>query len=220
MGERSFIERAKGYLMDRNALDGYRQRMNFWNWDALAWSALGTLATAAIALIAAAFAWRQVGEARKLREAQAQPFVVVNVEPSVQGTEFLMFVVENIGQTLARNVHFEFSPKLESKVWSREPVSDLNQSEMFKNGFASMPPGMRIERFFDNAFERTPGDELPWAFDVTVNFCDYRGKRQTPLEYTIDLLPLTSGTYMSTYGVHHVAESLRDIHSILKSKLK
>jgi hypothetical protein len=48
------------------------------NWAAIA--ALAAWATVAIYIILGLFAWRQVREARKLREEQARPFVIVDFE--------------------------------------------------------------------------------------------------------------------------------------------
>jgi hypothetical protein len=65
------------------------------NWTAVAaWAAW---ATAGIYVVLGLFAWRQVHEARKLREEQARPFVIVDFEPG-----WLVYLtVENLSRGLA-----------------------------------------------------------------------------------------------------------------------
>jgi hypothetical protein len=62
------------------------------NWPAVAaWAAW---ATVLIYIVIGLFAWRQVHEARKLREEQARPFVIVDFEPG-----WLVYLtVENLGR--------------------------------------------------------------------------------------------------------------------------
>jgi hypothetical protein len=55
-------------------------------------------------------AWRQVREARRLREQQTRPFVVIDFEVAQNAIVFLP--ISNIGTTLARDVRFEIEPRL------------------------------------------------------------------------------------------------------------
>ena len=184
------------------------------------WSAIGTMLTAAIALVAAWFVWRQVGEARRLREAQSQPFVIVHIEPSSSDPDRLEFVVENIGQTLARDVIFSVDPPLVSKYFESAKDADLNESVMFRDGFAFMPPGMRVARTFEYSFERDPNDGLPWKYKAVVQFSDYRGRPQDPLSYVIDLLPLTSGGFVTELGVHDIAKNIAEVREAVDQGVK
>ena len=53
---------------------------DFAAWTPNDWSALGTIITAAVAIVAGFVAWRQLREARRLRLEQAQPYVVCFAE--------------------------------------------------------------------------------------------------------------------------------------------
>jgi hypothetical protein len=194
--------------------------MDVASWTAEQWTAAGTIWTALVATAAAVFAWRQVGEARRLREAQAQPFILVTIGTSEHNMERLEVVVENIGQTLARDVSFTFTPELVSKLWEETPALDLNGSVLFTNGFPSMPPGMRVARVFEYADNRDPDDGLPWRYTVAVTFSDYRGENPQTLTYDVDLLPLTSGGYANVHGLHQIAENLKSLSSTLDSRLR
>lgn len=181
-------------------------------WGPDEWSAAAQMVTAGVALGAAEFARRQVGEARKTREAQAQPFVVVSLEPSEVDEQILDLVVENVGATLARDVSFAFNPPLRSSLKD----DFLADSFLLRSGIPTMPPGMRLARVFDSALQREPTD-LPWRFDVKVSFSDHRRRPQEPLEYVLDLEPYRSGTYLRLFTQHHAAEALRGMEATLNS---
>jgi hypothetical protein len=63
-----------------------------------------------VLIVAALFAWRQVGEARKLREDQARPFVMVDFDVR---DHMIFLVVSNIGESVAKDVCFEVEPSEE-----------------------------------------------------------------------------------------------------------
>lgn len=181
-------------------------------WPPEHWTAVFQGVTAAIALVSVVFAFRQVLEARKLREEQAKPFVVVNFETSKVWEKGLLLVVENIGKTLARNVHLRFSPKLVSTM--SEDGYDLNESILIQNGIPSMPPGMKVSALFDLSHKRKSAD-LPMAYKVEVEFEDFRGNRQTPLEYLLDLNIYYGLRSIREYGIHHAAKALMEIDRTL-----
>jgi hypothetical protein len=183
-----------------------------------AWTAWGTWATTLIAGAAAVFAYRQVREARTLREAQAQPFIVVTLEPSAVMSNLIMLRVENVGHTLARDVRFTFDPPLSSMLATKSDGYSLTEGSLLTEGLTTMPPAMRIERIFDNSIDwGKDGENQPvLAYDVEVTFSDHKGKPQEPLNYRIDLSPYLSGHYIETRSIHHVADALRDIRTYLK----
>jgi hypothetical protein len=70
---------------------------------------VGLVAAQLLVLIAAAvFAWRQVKEARELREEQNRPFVVVDVQSDPGSLVYLEVV--NMGTSLARDVKIKIEP--------------------------------------------------------------------------------------------------------------
>jgi hypothetical protein len=80
-------------------------------WTADEWSAFGALMAAAgaigtliVAVVAARAAFRQVAEARELRQEQAQPYVAVYMEPSAATPEIVDLVIRNFGATAAHEV--------------------------------------------------------------------------------------------------------------------
>src|SRR4051812_48588940 len=110
-------------------------------WDAAAWEAAGTWTTAFIAVGAGSVAWQQVREARRLREAEAQPFIIVTLEPDPLDTFIVNLRVENIGQTLARDVEFTFTPPLASVMdENADDDAGLAESYLVRDGIPTMPP--------------------------------------------------------------------------------
>lgn len=106
------------------------------DWGPAQWSAAGNVATAIIALLAVIYAALQVREAKRAREAQTQPFVVVSLQPSPVANFIIELVVENIGSTLARDVSFRFDPPLKSSL----DDSRLEDSYLIQHGIPTMPP--------------------------------------------------------------------------------
>jgi hypothetical protein len=163
-------------------------------------AALAQIVTAIVALAAAVFAWRQVKEARRTREAQAQPFVIVDIQPGRVWANLLMLVVENIGTTLAKDVTVAFDPPLTT---TRD--NQLTQSVLMRDGISMLPPGRRIETLLDLSHDRLD-QKLPMRYEVTVSFHDFRNRPQQPLSYAIDL------TYL--YNLEQVGE--KTMHDLVK----
>lgn len=176
------------------------------------WIAVGTVGTMLVAIVAAIVALRQVAEARHLREDQTRPYVVVDVESSPAGLQVLNLVIANAGQTLARNVKLNFEPELRSS----EEGYVLHETVLMREGIKTMPPGRRIEVWFDRAFKRDKTG-LPMRYDVTVEYDDARGQRQEPLRYVLDLAHLYGPLYIGVKGVHDIVKALEDVRDYLKA---
>jgi hypothetical protein len=177
------------------------------------WTALATCATALVAAAAALYARNQVKEARTLREEQAQPFVVVDFEPSPAWRQAINLVVENIGKTLATNVRITFDKPLEST--ETHPGFEISESVLLTEGIPCMPPGKRVTALFDLAHQRKDSG-LPMTYVATVEFCDGRGRQQKALTYVLDLNFYYGLMSIDEYGMHHAAKALGEIHKIMK----
>ena len=79
------------------------------------WTDVGTFVVLAaqllVLVVAAVFAGCQVWEARRLREAQIRPFVVIDFEV---WRGFIELKIKNFGSTLARNIKFTFDPPVQT----------------------------------------------------------------------------------------------------------
>lgn len=153
-------------------------------------------------LAAAVFGWTQLSEAKRLREEQTRPFVVIDLGASVPGVFDL--VVRNIGSTMAYNVRFKFDPAIESTDNDLDPY----KLKMFSEGISTLPPGKELRALFDSGDAREKSD-LPDIYAVTVTYVDR--KKRLPYE---EIQDLDFGLYWDR--LVHNRHDVHDIHRQLK----
>ncbi|MFI2316689.1 hypothetical protein [Streptomyces sp. CB00072] len=158
--------------------------------------------SAAVALLAAGFSWRQTKHAKgqvitaqeqvviaqqqlehaeKAHREQNEPYVVVDIQPSDPASGVLVVVVENIGTTIARNVRITADPPLESG-WGADLTAMLQRA--LSHTFPMLPPGRRLEFLFDEQ-ERFQNADLPTGYTFTVR-CEGPYGPMEDLEYIVD----------------------------------
>jgi hypothetical protein len=116
---------------------------------------------------AAAFAWFQVREARRLRKEQARPFVLIDFD--AWGT-IVELRITNIGKTIARDIRFKFDPSLTSTHDALgDPRGRVGDLSLFKDGIPSLAPGKEIKIFFDHFPGRLEA-KLALTYHVTVSY--------------------------------------------------
>jgi hypothetical protein len=174
-------------------------------------AALAQVATAVVAVAAAIFAWRQVTEARRTRGAQAQPFVIVDIELGRVWMNWLTLVVENVGKTLAKDVRITFDPPLSTTVKDK----DLTKSVLLREGISVLPPGRRIETLFDLSHDRLE-QRLPMRYKISVSFRDYRNRQQESLPYVIDLTYLYDLEPLREKTTHDLVEEVSKLRGDLE----
>jgi hypothetical protein len=147
------------------------------DWAAVtAWAAW---ATVAVYVVLGVFAWIQVLQARRLREEQARPFVIVDFEPG-----FLVYLtVENIGRTMARDVSIRFDKPLESTL---SGPREIDESPLLRKPIPTLPPGRKIRVLFDQYAARLEA-KLPLTYDVTLRYKGPFGKKEWEHPYRLDL---------------------------------
>jgi hypothetical protein len=168
----------------------------FWEWTPAAWAAVGAWGALIYAVV-------QVGEARKLREEQARPWILVDFEPGF----IFWLTIENIGRTVATDIRIRFRPDLastQSRPWAWE------ESTLLTDGIPMLPPNKKLRAFFDSFPERLKSD-LPMTYDVEV---EYHGptKQKKPLtsHYRLDL-NFYVGMSPSPKGIPDLVKTLEDI---------
>ncbi len=118
------------------------------------WSAIGTWATALIALItvlvAGRYAKQQVDEARRTREEQAQPNVVLYSEPNPDAPQIHELVVRNFGTTPAYDVAIEVDPPIKTVIG---PNHD-GPSKISIPSFPILAPNQEWRTIWDSAVQR------------------------------------------------------------------
>ena len=166
--------------------------------------------TALVAIAAAVFAWRQVREARRTREDQAQPFVVVDIVPDPRSDNALNLVIENIGFTMATDVKLAFDPPLTRAKETTIEGSRLQDWSVLKEGIPALPPRKRIEGYFDVTRERVKTGATP-KYSVSVSYRGPRKQRTYDSSYIIDLNAYYGALSLVRKDTHNIAETLEKI---------
>jgi hypothetical protein len=175
------------------------------NWPAVA--ALAACATVLIYIVIGLFAWRQVREARKLREEQARPFVIVDFEPG-----FLVYLtVENLGRTMAREVSIHFDKPLETTLTGRR---EIDETPLFREPIPTLPPGKKIRVLFDQAPARLDAG-LPLTYDVELRYQGPTGKKEWKHPYRLDL-GMYVGSQLPPKGIPELVTEVEALREEIK----
>ncbi|TDB86851.1 hypothetical protein [Actinomadura sp. 7K534] len=84
-----------------------------------------------------------------------------------------------------------------------------------KDGIPMLPPGRRIELFFDTGPDRKDCG-LPSIYEVIVN-CDGPFGAVEPMKYTIDVDALIGAMHLNEKTVHDGVKTLEKLHRDMKS---
>jgi hypothetical protein len=185
-----------------------------WSWlegvEADEWSAAAAWCTLLVALLAARVAYSQLREAARLRREQAQPYVVVFMEPSVADQVHVDLVLKNLGATAALDVRLTIDP-----APVRAEQEGLAEELRLPASLPVIVPGQEWRTFWDSIHRR--GDSgLPDSHEAIVAFSDSTGKRHE-YRFVLDWGPVNQRGYLVTYNVHHVAKALREIRTEVKN---
>lgn len=175
-----------------------------WAWSLSTWAGLQFL----VLLVAAIVAWRQVREARRLREAQARPFVVVDLDIF---STIAQLKLTNIGSTLAQEVRFDFAPALVSTLDNNQSGTPISETRLLKDGVPSLPPHKEIFVLFDQLPARIERD-LPSDYEVRVRYRDPFGRRYD------ERMTVGYGALIGTGKINR--KELDDIHRQLEAIAK
>lgn len=195
----------------------------FWGLTATDWTAIMSLLTfglLVVAVVAALYAARQVKIAREqadeTRKAQAEanrPYVIVTVESSATGPPLLDLVVKNVGQRPAVDVSISFDP-LPLRA-SEPPGYELAKVKMLNEPIAMIAPGQELRTHYDSQGERQGRDDLPTSHRVALRYRNTSGHKYDETS-VLDLDALRGTLYGDVKTIHHVGKSLADIAKTLK----
>lgn len=185
-----------------------------WSWllavQADAWTATAGWATALIAIVtvvvAGKYASGQVSEARKTREEQAQPNVVVFMESNAAVWMQVELVVKNFGATPAYNVKMNFSPDLDCA-----PRPDRSDNKLpYPPLIPILVPGQEWRTSWDFGPTRLKAEGMPMQYEAKVEYADSKD-RQFETKSVLDWDPYTKTRRMTVRTVH-------DLYAVLKKQ--
>ena len=171
------------------------------------WQAAGTVGTFVVAAVAALYAGRQVGEARRTREERARPYVAVYLE--LVGESTLDLVVKNFGATTARNITIASDIPMK-RVWAGETEELLT--------FDVLPvlvPGQDWRTLFDVNGQRMNKDDD--VYTVTVQSEDSRYKRLPEETFVLDWHTFQDKQYLGQKTLDDIGKALEKIANTLPS---
>jgi len=181
----------------------------FESWTADSWAALAAWVTLLVLAGSLVFAWRQVREATRLREAQVRPFVVVDFDVE---TVLIQLSIENTGRIAARDVRLAFEPEMRS---TRDDPWPPDRSTLMSQGIPTLPPGKKY-RFFLDSFPARVEQGLPLTYQAHVSYRMDGRKRPFEDAYTLDLTFLLGLGKTERKSVHDVAKALDDIKTEMR----
>lgn len=151
---------------------------------------------------ATAAAQRQLALSEQIRREQSEPYVVVDICLSDHVGLVFVLVIENIGPTVARNVKISFDPPLQrwEETVPGTKYAPIEQAGILADGIPLMPPGRRIEIFFDRTSKRL-SSSMPTAYVVTVD-ADGPVDRVETMTYNIDLAMYRGVNLLGVKGTH------------------
>jgi hypothetical protein len=138
------------------------------------WTALGSLATVAAAVVAI---WTLVALKQDSAD-RTRPVVIAELNYAVL-SDHAELLVRNVGPSVARNVRVDFVPPLpdpedggsEAEVGVLTPFLQRRYSRVIP----TLAPGMRLSNFYQDA--EGSEEPVPDDFTVTISYSDDRGRK-------------------------------------------
>jgi hypothetical protein len=154
----------------------------------------------------------QVREARRLREEQAQPYVVAYLDPSAGGAWVIDLVIKNLGSTAATDVSVVMEPPPQRAIDSDRDGEGLSIPE----SISLLIPGQEWRTLWDTTFKRHDSG-LPQKYTTTVAFKDSRDREKFKFKFVLDWGTVMNRELVTTYGLHDAAKALREMNKTVKN---
>ena len=163
---------------------------NDWSNAATTWTAFGSIATVAAAVVAI---WTLIALKQDSAD-RTRPVMVAKLRAAVL-THDAEFVVTNVGQSVARNVKVDFDPPIPvlegaAAVGLGTPYLQRRYSRVIP----TFPPGLVLYNSYQDAKDND--EPTPDDFTVTINYSDTQGRTYTDgYDLTIDVLKGHAASY-------------------------
>ena len=179
-------------------------------WEPDDWSALGTWITAGVAVAAGLIARNQLAEARRLRLEQAQPYVVLFMEPMPSNPQFVELVIRNLGATAALDVQLQVEPQPQQSGGDGGPATELWLPDLLP----VLVPNQEWRTLWDFSPARAK-TYLPDRHEAVVTYKDSHGKETHRTTSVLDWNAYKGRQWVTTYTVHDAAKALREINKTM-----
>ena len=172
---------------------------------------LAQLLSSFATLVVAAGILYQGREARRARDDQDRPQIIVDADYTGRFTTNI--VVRNIGHGVARNITFRFSAPLQSTSGY-----DITELPYFRDGINFMAPQTSLPAVWDsyqNVVKNLRAKGLTEGITITSYYEDRQGERYET-EWTINPLLLEGSGYSDYKGYEDEVQALEDQARTLK----
>ena len=166
---------------------------------------LAQLLSSVATLVVAAGILYQGREARRARDDEDRPQIIVDADYTGRFTTNI--VVRNIGHGVARNITFEFSAPLESTSGY-----DITELPYFQHGINFMAPQTNLPAVWDsyeNVVKNLRDKGLTEGITIVSKYEDRQGERYET-EWTINPLLLEGSGYSDYKGYEDEVQALED----------
>lgn len=196
----------------------------FWGLTSTGWTAIYTLLTLGLLVVAVTAAlvalgqWKaakaQLADARKAELEARRPYVLVTAEESRASQQLFDLSIRNIGQRPALKVRVTMDPP---PVRARETGDEyvLAKIKMLTEPIAMVAPGQEMRTFWDNHIERRGRDDLPNFHNVLVIYEDSSGHRYEETS-VIDLEARRGALFTRIESVHTIGKTLDAMLDVFK----
>jgi hypothetical protein len=154
-------------------------------------------------------------ETRRAQRDALQPMVVVDISPGANDPSVFVLTIKNVGQSTAHNVKIAAPTEMVSSSGKK-----MHEWTVFAQGVKTMPPGHKLQFFFDVGFQRFSG-RFPMEYSFVVD-CEGPFGPAPQLRYDIDLSPFRSAWVgPTTLGsvvkeVERVSKSITELRDAVK----
>lgn len=159
---------------------------------ATTWTALGSIATTAAALVAI---WTLVALKQDSAD-RTRPVILAELRPAVL-TRNAELIIRNAGQSVAQNVKVSFDPPLPA-LEGADANGKLTPflQRRYSRTIPSFAPGLVLDNYYQDATDST--EPVPDEFTVTIRYTDTHGRSYTDsYELAMSTLHDQSGSYPS-----------------------
>lgn len=174
-----------------------------WEWlteNAAAVEAAATVLLLVVAVVAAVVAGTQLGESRRLRREQAQPYVVAGMRSSAVAPSVIEVFFRNFGRTAALDV----------RVTSDPPLTTLSNGEIVPlplfDTLPTMVPGEEWATWWDTTMDRW-GSGQDLSSTVTITYRD-SFRTQHSGTYVLDWNAHANREIIQTKGLNEIATAI------------
>lgn len=187
---------------------------SFWGLTATAWTAIYTLLTFGllmVAVIAAAYAKRQWDVARHAQLEASRPYVIVTAEPSEASRRLFDLSIRNIGKRPAISVRVQLDPppRRAKEIEGHE----FAKMKMLNQPIEMLAPDQDMRAFWDDHVDRQSHD-MSTTHQITITYSDTSGIKYEE-KSVIDLDSMQGSVYTEVKTVHDIGKSLEQIKKVL-----